>query len=162
MTQQTTTPHEITVRPAPGDDHARVDGILAACADSERGYRAAALGVNDAGCALMFGHYADERGRFALELRRALHRAGAAPTVGSTAGALRRAWIEARAKLTHGKARGLLAECARGEEAALLAYHEALRADLSPPSLRELVQEQYEAVKKAHAELTAVLDASAD
>jgi uncharacterized protein (TIGR02284 family) len=105
----------------------------------------------------MFGHYADERGRFALELRRALHRAGAAPTGGSTAGALHRAWIEARAKLTHGKAAGLVAECARGEEAALRAYQEAIRADLWPPGLRELVQEQYEVVKKAHAELTAIL-----
>jgi uncharacterized protein (TIGR02284 family) len=163
MARQSTIPKEVPVRPIPGGIHlAPVDGILAACADAERRYRAAALRVNDARCALMFSHYADERGRFVGELRHSLHRAGTTQTGGSNAGALRCTCIDARAKLTHGRAWGLVAECARGEEPTLLAYHDALRADLSPPGLRQLAQDQYEAVKRAHAELTALLDDAAD
>jgi uncharacterized protein (TIGR02284 family) len=142
------------------DEAARVTAILRACADGERGYRAAAKDVDDAGCAQMFDHYAAERARFALELREVAHRVRPTGSYGSVAGAAHRGWMEARAKLTHGRARPLVTECARGEEAALHAYREALRANLSP-GLRELVQEQYEAIKVAHGELTAVLDAGA-
>jgi uncharacterized protein (TIGR02284 family) len=161
MTREITSSNENPLRPVgAGNPLAPIQAILDACADGERGYRAAAGGVSDPGCALMFGHYADERARFAVDLRHAAHGDAAIPATGSIVGALHRGWIEARAVVTHGKARGLVAECARGEEATLRAYHEALRGDLSP-GLRELVQEQYEAIKKAHSELTAVLDAGA-
>jgi uncharacterized protein (TIGR02284 family) len=156
----TNNPADTTSAAQASDDAATLAAILAACADGERGYRAAAKDVSDAGCAQMFDHYAAERSRFGVALQEAAHRRREPSAPGSVAGALHRGWMGARAKLTHGKAHALVAECARGEEAALHAYREALRANLSP-GLRELVQEQYDAVKVAHAELTAVLDAGA-
>jgi uncharacterized protein (TIGR02284 family) len=146
--------------PGEGEDRASLDAVLQACADGERGYRAAAKDVRDAGCALMFEHYAGERASFATALRDAAHSRTTGQAHGSKKGTLHRGWLEARAKLTHGSARALVAECARGEDAALHAYREALRANLAP-GLREVLQEQYEAIKKAHEELTAVLDADA-
>ncbi len=52
----------------------------------------------------------------------------------------------------------MLRECQRGEDAALKAYRAALRAEL-PPGVREDVQQQYEAIQKARAEVAALVDA---
>ncbi|HEY3820153.1 MAG TPA: PA2169 family four-helix-bundle protein [Polyangiaceae bacterium] len=130
--------------------------LLEACKDGERGYRAAASDVPERGYQLMFAHYADERAAFAAKLEEALGALGGHPTRdGSRLGALHRGWIDTKAVVTGGSPSAVLSECQRGEEAALRVYRTALRAEL-PPSLREIVQEQYAAVKKAHAEVSAL------
>lgn len=141
--------------------------LLDACEDGEKGYRSAASGVSDGGYQLMFRHYADERAGFANALDEAARKAlnagesvpWPAPRQGSTLGALHRSWIDLKAALASGNPKAVLTECRRGEDAALRAYREALRADL-PPDIRELVQEQYEAIKKARAEVAALVEAA--
>jgi uncharacterized protein (TIGR02284 family) len=104
----------------------------------------------------MFAHYANERAAFAARLDDALRALGAIPVrEGSALGALHRGWLDTKATVTGGDPKVVLGECLRGEDAALKAYRVALRAGL-PPSVREVVQEQYEGVKKAHAEVAAL------
>jgi uncharacterized protein (TIGR02284 family) len=141
---------------------AALAAVLRACDDGEKGYRAAASDVDDPGCQLVFTHYADERARFAKELQTAAHEAMGASIAqnGSPFGTLHRGWMGARATLAQGSSRAVLGECQRGEDAALRTYCAALRADL-PPGIRELVQEQYEAIKRARAEVTSLFAAEA-
>jgi uncharacterized protein (TIGR02284 family) len=134
-------------------------GLLAACEDGEKGYRSAASDVADEGYKLMFRHYAEQRAGFAKALHNAARDLGVTTArAGSALGALHRSWLDLKAAIESGNPKAVLTECRRGEEAALKTYRDALRADL-PPDARELVQQQYEAVKKARAEIVALLDA---
>jgi len=146
-----------------------LSSLVEACEDGEKGYRAAAAGVSDEGYRLVFGHYADERRGFATALgeaaRRSLPLAAGGTALpehhdGSALGALHRSWIDLKAALASGNPKAVLTECRRGEDAALNAYRDALRAEL-PPDVRELVQEQYEAIKRARAEIAALVEAAA-
>jgi uncharacterized protein (TIGR02284 family) len=131
--------------------------LLTICEDGEEGYRLAAADVRDEGYRLMLSRYADERSAFAKALRQALTDVGAsAPAKGSILGAVHRRWLDARATLMSGDPRAVLAECERGEDAALEMYRAALRVDLRP-SVREIVQEQYGSLKAAHAEICSLL-----
>jgi len=134
--------------------------VLKACEDGEKGYSAAATDVSDGGYRLMFRHYAEERARFVRALDGASRKLGvvAAGGDGSTLGALHRNWLNVKAAIAGGNPKAVLVECRRGEEAALRAYRSALRADL-PPDARELVQEQYESIKRARSEIAALVDA---
>ncbi|HLK35458.1 MAG TPA: PA2169 family four-helix-bundle protein [Polyangiaceae bacterium] len=76
---------------------------------------------------------------------------------GSTCGAFHRGWLELKAALEQGSPRSILTECRRGEDAALETYRAALHANL-PPGVREVVQEQYEAVKKAREEISTLAE----
>jgi uncharacterized protein (TIGR02284 family) len=148
------------IRGASGLADAALAAVLRACDDGEKGYRAAASEASDPGCQLVFAHYADERARFAKELQTAAHEAMGAPILQNRSpfGTLHRGWMEARAMLARGGSRTVLGECQRGEDAALRTYRAALRADLQP-SVRELVQEQYDAVKRARAEVSSLFAA---
>lgn len=132
--------------------------ILTACEDGERGYSTAASDVDVEGFKLMFRHYADERAGFAKALHDIASRAAVTPPgEGSVRGALHRRWIDLKAAIDSGNPRAVLIECRRGEDAALRAYRDALRADLAPP-VRELIQEQYEAIRRARAEIVALVE----
>lgn len=135
--------------------------ILRVCQDGEKGYRAAASDVRSKGYELIFRHYAEQRAGFANALEEAARRLGIAVSgeEGSARGAIHRGWLDLRAAIESGNPRAVLRECRRGEDAALKAYRQALRAGL-PPDVRELVQEQYEAVKKGRAEIATLADAA--
>jgi len=131
--------------------------LVAACEDGELGYARAAADVHDEGYRLIFSRNASERAAFAKELRQALSELGARlPPEGSVLGSLHRRWLDVKSELTRGRPRAILRECERGEEAALSTYRSALHVDL-PPATREVVQEQYEVVKKAHEEVCSLL-----
>ncbi len=132
--------------------------VLEACEDGENGYREAASVVRDPGCQLIFAHYADERGGFAKAIDASFRVLRIVPAHGGSArAAVHRDWLDAKAALTRGSSKAVLIECRRGEDAALETYRVALGEDL-PPDLREMVQQQYEAVKKARAEMASLVD----
>jgi uncharacterized protein (TIGR02284 family) len=71
---------------------------------------------------------------------------------------LHRGWLSAVSTVARGNPKAVLRECQRGEDAALKTYRAALRTEL-PPDVREVIQEQYEAVKKARAEIASLASA---
>jgi uncharacterized protein (TIGR02284 family) len=132
--------------------------VLEACEDGETGYRDAASLVRDHRCQRFFEHHADERARFARAIDATFRRLRIIPAHGGSArAALHRDWLEAKAILTIGSAKAIVSECRRGEDAALETYRAALHEDL-PPDIRAMVEEQYEAVKRARAEIAALAD----
>jgi uncharacterized protein (TIGR02284 family) len=130
--------------------------LLRVCRDGEQGYRRANLDAEDADHQAMFGRLAEERARFAREIREQLKGFGVtAQFKGTVFGAIHRGWIEASSKLTHGRARLILRECERGEELALRAYRAALRTDL-PPAVRGYVEAQRREIERAIGDLRAL------
>ncbi len=129
-------------------------GLVETCGDGERGYRRAAAETKDDGYRIIFTKYADERGRLAAELLELLSRSGLGAHVVETSalGTLHRGWLEAAAVIGRGRPGGILRECIRGEDAALRNYRAAMRAGL-PPGAQEMVQEQYEVIRRAEEEL---------
>jgi uncharacterized protein (TIGR02284 family) len=123
--------------------------LLRVCRDGEQGYRRAVADTDDAEHRSALAHFADERARFARELRDELKSLGvSAQFKGTLLGALHRGWIEATSRLPHARSRAILRECERGEEMALRVYRNALRTDL-PPSIRGSVEAQMRGLERS-------------
>jgi uncharacterized protein (TIGR02284 family) len=124
--------------------------LIETCRDGETGYIHAAAIINDPELKLYFTEQAKERTKLLGELREEAKRLGESkPDIsGSVAGALHRAWFEAKADLGLGD-EAILNSVETGEDAAKKAYKEALDADL-PDQVRALVHRQAASVFAAH------------
>jgi uncharacterized protein (TIGR02284 family) len=130
--------------------------LLKVCRDGEQGYRRAALDADDAKHRALFTQFADERARFARQLRDELRNLGVnAQFKGTVFGALHRGWIETSSRLVHAKSKMILRECERGEELATRAFRAALRTDLSAP-IRGCVEAQCAALERSLEEVRAL------
>ena len=69
---------------------------------------------------------------------------------GSTMGALHRGWIDFKTKVTGQSDSAAIHEAESGEDAAVAAYEKALEATL-PGNIRDLIEGQYQEVRRAHA-----------
>src|SRR5262245_4247629 len=127
-----------------------LNNLIETCKDGEHGFRAAADAVKSAQLKNLFGQYARQRALFAGELQAAVRRLQAEPqTTGSVAPASRRGWLNIKSLAAGKDDAAVIAECERGEDAALQNYREALNADL-PSDLRIIVESQYQEVQHAH------------
>jgi uncharacterized protein (TIGR02284 family) len=123
--------------------------LIAICMDGERGFRAAADAVSTPKLKALFDDLAEERGRFAAALLPHLRRLGGnTDGDGTNAGALHRGWINLRAHVPGHHDHSIVTETARGEQAALDAYDEALHGML-PPTVTQLVEAQQDAMHNA-------------
>jgi uncharacterized protein (TIGR02284 family) len=127
-----------------------LDELIETCRDGETGYVHAAAIINDPELKVYFTEQAKERTRLLAELTEEAKRIGESePDIsGSLAGALHRAWFEAKADLGLGD-QAILNSVEREEDAAKKAYKEALDADL-PDQVRALLQRQAQSVFAAH------------
>jgi uncharacterized protein (TIGR02284 family) len=133
-----------------------LNNLIQTCHDGQEGFRMAADGVKGAGLKELFHRYARQRASFAGELQDEVRRMGGeAAEAGSITGSLHRGWIGLRTALTGEDERAVLAECERGEDAALTAYRAALGVDM-PASVRTLVERQFAEVKEAHEHIRAL------
>ena len=74
---------------------------------------------------------------------------GEPDTSGTTKGALHRIWIDFRTAITEKDNLAVLEECERAEDTALEAYQDALKEEM-PETLRSLITQQLEGVKRNH------------
>ena len=129
--------------------------LIEICSDGELGFRAAAGQVNDPALRALFVELADERRRFAADLRPHLQRlGGGTDAAGSGRGAVHRSWMTLLSLVPGDHDQAMVVEAERGERAALTAYDRALAA-LLPLTVDWLVEAQREAVRKAHARIAA-------
>lgn len=127
-----------------------LNGLIETCRDGEEGFRTAAEGVQSAELKELFHSYSRQRASFVGELQDEVRRMGGEPEdSGSTSAALHRGWMGLRAALSGGHDDAVLAECERGEDAALASYRAALGTDM-PASARSVVERQFAEVKEAH------------
>jgi len=127
-----------------------LNGLIETCRDGEEGFKTAAEGVKSPELKELFREYSRQRASFVGELQDEVRRMGGeAEDSGSTSAALHRGWMGLRAVLSGGDDDAVLAECERGEDAALSNYRAALGTDM-PASTRSMVERQFAEVKEAH------------
>ena len=133
-----------------------LNNLIETCKDGENGFRTAAEHVKDRHLRTLFNTYAQQRAQFAAELQSEVRGLGGDPEMaGSVGGAMHRGWINLKAAVTGGEEGAILAECERGEDAALKNYHEAQNVDLPEP-VQDIVERQYRQVKEAHDRIRAM------
>jgi uncharacterized protein (TIGR02284 family) len=132
---------------------ATVDGLnrlIETCQDSEQGFQTVADVLKEAEQKKLFLVYAQQRTRFATELKEAVRGMQATPPqLGTLAGAAHSGWINLKAVITSGDTKAILEESERAEENTLRTYEQVLAMGL-PSELQDMVQQQYDEVKVAY------------
>jgi uncharacterized protein (TIGR02284 family) len=124
--------------------------LIEICRDGEQGFRTAAAGIGDPTLRRLFESYAEQRASFARELQAEVARRGGEPArSGDALGALHRGWMKIREAASGNDEAAILAECERGEDAAVRAYRDAADRRM-PGETGDLVDRQYVQVKDAH------------
>src|SRR5262245_11655545 len=122
---------------------ARLNDLIETCRDGQEGFRTAAENIRNSEFRRLFNIFSQQRAQFVTELQAEVHRLGTDPeTQGSVAGWFQRGWINIESVVMRGNEESIIAECERGEEAAVNNYQEALRADL-PLDVQYVVKRQY-------------------
>ncbi|HWL14422.1 MAG TPA: PA2169 family four-helix-bundle protein [Opitutus sp.] len=139
-----------------------LNDLIETCRDGEHGYSTAAKEAKDPELARVFNQYATQRSNYLRELQQAVRALGGNPEKsGSVSGSLHRGWIDLKAAMSKNEPHAVLAECERGEDAAVKNYREALNeAELDTES-RALVQRQFAGVKEAHDRIKQLRDSVA-
>jgi uncharacterized protein (TIGR02284 family) len=120
-----------------------LNDLIETCEDGVRGFHTAADAVEDPQARSVFNTRADYIARSEADLRALVRRLGGDPEHhGSVSGAVHRGWINLKAAVTGKDDEAIIAECERGEDAAVERYEDALEQDL-PPDVRSLVDRQY-------------------
>lgn len=132
---------------------------LAECAkDGEFGFRASASQVQREDLKSIFARRAEECRGAAEELHGEIRRLGGTPGDGGTAsGALHRGWVAVKAKLGTLDDHDVLADCERGEDAAVICYRDAFRQPL-PADIKLVVQRQFQGAARNHDQIKRLRD----
>lgn len=137
-----------------------LNDLIHICRDGENGFKTAAESVSDAALRDELLEYSSQRRQFADELQFRVTAVGEEPAErGSVTGALHRGWLDLRKAISTNDRYAILAECERGEDAAVAAYRKAMESDL-PPEYESIVQLQYEDVLRTHDRVKALRDAA--
>src|SRR5262245_18281507 len=111
--------------------NAILNDLIETCRDGQEGFRTAAEHIRNSEFRRLFNIFSQQRAQFVTELQAEVQRLGGNPeTGGGAAGAFQRGWMYIKNALTRGDEESIIAECQRGEEAAVNNYQEAIKADL--------------------------------
>ncbi len=152
-----------TTHPTASEIHASIvehlNNLIAICKDGEAGYRTAVDDISDLELKTLFTRLARQRAEFVADLQLCVKRLGAEPRDSSSVtGAIHRGWIDLKAAVTRKDTHAVLAECERGEDAAVAAYRKVLADAPLESAHRLLVSTQAAAVQGAHDEVRALRD----
>jgi uncharacterized protein (TIGR02284 family) len=124
--------------------------LIETCRDGQEGFRTAAENIHNSEFRRLFNIFSQQRAQFISELQAEVHRLGGeARQRGSIAAWLQRGWMNIEAAVTRGDEGTIIAECQRGEEAAVNNYREALKNDL-PLDVQYVVKRQYMDIKDSY------------
>jgi uncharacterized protein (TIGR02284 family) len=127
-----------------------LNDLIETCKDGENGFRTCAEDVKRPDLKTVFETGARRCAEGARELQAEVQRLGGKPErSGSLAGSAHRRWVDIKSAITGKDDAAVLAECERGEDVAKASYEKALAKDL-PPTVRAIVQRQYEGVLQNH------------
>jgi uncharacterized protein (TIGR02284 family) len=135
-----------------------IEKLVETCRDGEKGYKDAAEHAKRPDLMTFFLEQSSERARFASELQAALPKLGKSEKKesGSVAGAIHRAWIDAKASLGGGD-KTILESVESGEDKAKEAYEKALSSSL-PPDVADVVGRQARSIRTAHDRVKSLRD----
>ncbi|MFH1498764.1 MAG: PA2169 family four-helix-bundle protein [Verrucomicrobiota bacterium] len=136
--------------------------LIAICKDGEAGYQAAAGDTEDVLLKGLFQELSEQRAHCAHELQNTVALLGNSPRESSSVGGtLHRRWIDIKSLLVKNDAHAVLAECERGEDAAVAAYRQALAAEVIPPDIKNIITLQAADVQAAHDKIRDLRDSPA-
>ena len=131
--------------------------LIETCRDGERGFRFAANHIRSSDAKALFLEVAGEREKFADELIPYAQRLGGHEEgEGSFAGSLHRSWMGIKDAISGHNDAAIIREAERGERAALSAYEDAIQGML-PPTARDVIERQCEAVRRSHGRVHSLL-----
>jgi len=140
-------------------ERAVLNHLIETCKDAERGFRHVAGYASDPAVKTLFLDIASQRARFASDLLPHAQRLGGAREAeGTTAGSLHRTWIDLRNALSRDHVGAVVHEADRGEHFSLGVYQNALDGML-PPSVRDVVESQYQEIVSTGLRLRALDEA---
>lgn len=123
-----------------------LNDLIETCEDGKKGFRTAADSVKNPEARTFFNDRIRLIERGEQELKGEVRRLGGDPeNRGTVSGALHRGWMNLKSAVTGKDDEAILAECERGEDAAVRNYENALKKDL-PPEIHTMVQRQYQGV----------------
>jgi uncharacterized protein (TIGR02284 family) len=135
-----------------------LNDLIETCRDGEYGFNSCAEHCKTPELQQVFTARAGECRQGAQELQALVRQLGGeADDGGSATGALHRGWVAVKGTLAGYSDKAMLEECERGEDAALARYRDALKEDL-PPTVRTVVERQYEGVKRNHDQIRTLRD----
>lgn len=118
--------------------------------DAEKGYIKAINDVDNVTVKNFFKNRAEERSKFARQLRTEILTYGEMPEDnGSFKGLLHRNWMTLKATFSSNNEETILSEALRGEKASLEEYNELLTNHKLPERLVRLIREQRNAIESA-------------
>jgi uncharacterized protein (TIGR02284 family) len=127
-----------------------LNDLIETCRDGENGFLSAAENVKDPELTRFFNQCSLQRAQFASELQSEVRQLGGTPKEsGSVSAAFHRGWINIKSVVTGGRTDAIVAECERGEDAALENYEWVLKQNL-PPNVLPVVKHQYTEIKRAY------------
>jgi uncharacterized protein (TIGR02284 family) len=127
-----------------------LNDLIHTCRDGENGFQTAADHVRDAGLKSFFADCSVQRAQFASELESEVRQLGGTPAKsGSVSAAFHRGWMNIKSIVTGGSTDAIVAECERGEDAAVANYQQVLKKNL-PPNVLPVVKHQFTEIKRAH------------
>ena len=127
-----------------------LNDLIETCRDGEKGFQTAADHVKNEEMKRLFTQRSQERAQFASELQSEVRQLGGTPAQhGSVSAAFHRGWMNIKSIVTGGGDNAIVAECERGEDAAVLNYQRVLKQNL-PPNVLPVVKHQFTEIKKSH------------
>jgi uncharacterized protein (TIGR02284 family) len=127
-----------------------LNDLIETCRDGENGFQTAADHVKDAELKKFFCQLSEQRAQFASELQSEVRQLGGTPSQsGSVSAAFHRGWMNIKSIVTGGSDDAIIAECERGEDAAIQNYQRILKQNL-PPNVLPVAKHQFSEIKKTH------------
>lgn len=127
-----------------------LNDLIQTCRDGENGFQTAADHVTDSDLKQSFSECSVQRAQFASELESEVRQLGGSPTTtGSVSAAFHRGWMNIKAIVTGGNDDAIVAECERGEDAAVENYQRVLKQNL-PPNVLPVAKHQFTEIKRSH------------
>jgi uncharacterized protein (TIGR02284 family) len=127
-----------------------LNDLIETCRDGENGFQTAANHVKNSDLQKLFSKYSIQRAQFASELESEVRQLGGSPSsTGSVSAAFHRGWMNIKSIVTGGSEDAILAECERGEDAAVQNYQRVLKTNL-PPNVLPVVKHQFTEIKRSH------------
>ncbi len=135
-----------------------LNDVLESARDGEYGFQSCAEHADSSQLKTIFQRHSRECAAAAVELEHEIRRLGGDPASGgSVAGALHRGWVSVKTALSTSDDKAVLAECERGEDAAVARYRKALKSNL-PADARALLERQLQGAQRNHDEVRALRD----
>jgi uncharacterized protein (TIGR02284 family) len=124
-----------------------LNDLIQTCRDGESGYQTAADLADNPDLKTLLSDRSVQRAQFASELESEVRQLGGTPAkTGTVSGSFHRGWINIKSAM--GGDHSVVAECLRGEDAAIENYQRVLKNNL-PPNVLPVVKHQFTEIKRA-------------